>query len=105
MAGLIRPPRLVPKIANIVLYKGSTDGGVGFTEPPQNLSNNSRDSAFPAITVSGNNVYMVWHDTTHRNFEILYRPSNDNGIIFDPIISNLDTNEIQVLDCPEIGVS
>jgi hypothetical protein len=42
-----------------IRYRRSTDGGATFTEPMKNLCNNSEESTFPAIAVSGNNVHVV----------------------------------------------
>ena len=41
-----------------------------------NLSNNGAFSAAPAIATSRNSVYVVWHDNTPGNSDILYRKSD-----------------------------
>ena len=48
----------------------------------KNLSSNTGVSFSPAITLSSNNVYVVWEDNTIGNFDILYRTSSDNGADF-----------------------
>jgi hypothetical protein len=59
----------------------STDGGKNF-DPPQNISNSEfADSADPSVSVSGNNVYVVWSDFSATT---LLARSTDGGINFDP---------------------
>ena len=60
----------------------------GITE---NLSNNAGFSAARAVAASGNNVYVVWHDDTPGNFEILYKKSTDGGANFGATV-NLSNN-------------
>ena len=72
-----------------ILFRKSSDGG-GTVGSIINLSNNIADSAFPAIALSGNNVYVVWQDITQGNHDILFRKSSDGGI-FGSII-NLSNN-------------
>ena len=55
------------------------------------MSNDAGDSLIPAIAVSGNNVHIVWHDTTPGNSDILYRRSTDGGATFGSTI-NLSNN-------------
>lgn len=73
-----------------VSFRTSTDGGATFGSTT-NLSNNAGNSAFPAIAASGNNVYVVWHDDTLGNNEILYKKSTDGGANFGDI-TNLSNN-------------
>src|ERR671933_83436 len=47
-----------------------------------NLSNDSGRSTDPRISVSGNNVYVVWSDTTTGNGDIYFKASTDNGTTF-----------------------
>lgn len=75
---------------NDILYKRSTDGGATFGSTI-NLSNNMGGSDEPAIAASGNNVYVVWHDNTPGNPDILYRRSTDGGATFGSTI-NLSEN-------------
>jgi hypothetical protein len=73
-----------------ILYRRSTDGGASF-DPAINLSNNPGRVVGPAVTASGNNVYVVWDHTTSGEPEISYRRSTDGGAYFDPAI-NLSNN-------------
>lgn len=65
-----------------VMVAKSTDEGRQFT-PPLNISNNSGVSAFPSIAVTGTSrLYVVWHDNTSGNSEILFSRSLDGGTTF-----------------------
>lgn len=74
-----------------MLYKRSTDRG-SFTEPIKNLTFNSGGSFDPVITVSGNNVHVVWQDDTPGNDDIFYRRSTNSGATFPAVMTNLSTN-------------
>jgi hypothetical protein len=71
---------------NEILFRRSIDGGANF-EPAVNLSNNAGSSLFASIAASGNNVYVVWADTTPGNSEIFFRRSANNGVNFDSAIN------------------
>lgn len=85
-----------------IFYKKSTNGGDTF-ESTQNISNNDGTSRRPEIASSGNNVYVVWEDTSPGNRDIFYRKSADGGAIFGDII-NLSDN-VGRSDLPAIAVS
>ena len=52
--------------------------------PATDLSNNAGFSAGQQMIVSGNNVYVVWQDTSNGgDFDIFFTVSNDNGQTFD----------------------
>jgi hypothetical protein len=87
-----------------ILYKKSQDGGAAFPNVIKNLSSNSGISEFPAIAASGNNVHVVWSDTTSGNLDIFYRRSLDGGSTFPNIIKNLSSNTGNSVD-PAIAVS
>ena len=76
-----------------ILYRRSMDGGIAFTDPIKNLSSNTGFSSEPAISLSSNNIYVVWEDeTTSPATEILYRTSSDNGATFPSLLTNLSVN-------------
>ena len=75
-----------------ILYRRSLDGGDTFPNVIKNLSSNTGVSFSPAITLSSNNVYVVWEDDTIGNFDILYRTSSDNGATFPSLLTNLSVN-------------
>ena len=67
----------------------STDGGQTFGEAI-NLSNNGADSYNQEISVSGNNVHVVWQDSQKNlqdNSTISFISSNDGGSSFGDIVS------------------
>jgi N,N-dimethylformamidase beta subunit-like protein len=64
-----------------VFFSRSTDNGSSF-EKIRNVGNNTGFNGFPQVAVSGNNVYLVWHDATHG---ILFAKSKNNGNNFDSV--------------------
>jgi hypothetical protein len=87
-----------------VLYRRSLNDGNTFPNIIKNLSSNAGGSAFPAIALSGNNVYVVWLNNTSNMLAILYRTSADSGNTFPPITTNLSTN-VGLNGFPAIAVS
>ena len=76
-----------------ILLKTSNDGGQTFGDVV-NLSNNTADSYNQEISVSGNNVYIVWQDAqkfTQGNSSISFISSNDGGQTFGDVV-NLSNN-------------
>jgi hypothetical protein len=69
-----------------ISYRRSTDGGATFGSTV-NLSNSVGDSQLPAIAVSGNNVYVVWQDSTSGDNNIFYRRSTNNGSTFGSTVN------------------
>ena len=76
---------------NEIFYRRSIDGGATFG-PIINLSENAERSSGPAIAVSGNNIYVVWHDLTPGNFDVFYKRSTNGGATFTEPIKNLSSN-------------
>jgi len=57
---------------------GSTFGA------PINVSNTAKDSGYPQITMSGNNVYVVWTETiSNKNYDVFFAKSTNGGSTFD----------------------
>ena len=54
---------------NEIVLKTSTDGGAAWST--QRLTNNTGSSSNPSISVSGNNLYVVWQDDSYGNNEIV----------------------------------
>ena len=76
-----------------IYFISSNDGGQTFGDVV-NLSNNTADSYNQEISVSGNNVYVVWQDAqklTQGNSSISFISSNDGGQTFGDVI-NLSNN-------------
>jgi hypothetical protein len=46
----------------------------------------------PAIAASGNNVYVVWSDSTQGNYQIMFKRTTNGGPGFDGAISFSNTN-------------
>jgi ethanolamine utilization microcompartment shell protein EutL len=96
-----------PNVGNVdILYKKSTNGGASFGDT-KNLSNSAGNSGRPTVAVSGNNVYVVWHDNTTQGgvaqFDILYRRSTNGGANFGSTV-NL-SNTAQASTTPSIAAS
>jgi hypothetical protein len=85
-----------------ILYKRSITSGAFFGSII-NLSANTGTSGSPQIAVSGNNVHIVWHDSTPGDFDIIYRRSTDGGASFEPE-KNLSSNSEQSA-FPDIAIS
>ena len=64
-----------------VLFSKSTDGGATFSTPV-NLSNTVRDTGLPQMTVSGNNIYIIWENNGRGNFDVFVAKSTDSGNTF-----------------------
>ena len=79
----------------------SIDAGQTFG-PPKNISNNGGISEFQEIAILGQNVYVVWSDTTPGNPDIFITSSTDAGQTFGPPKNISNNEEISVE--PEIAV-
>lgn len=80
--------------AGDIKFVKSADNGANFgTEI--NLSNNSEESASPAISVSGTNVFVTWDDSTPSsgsNKDILFKLSDDNGDSFGGVTNVIENS-------------
>ncbi len=95
-----------------IFFKASNNNGATFGSTI-NLSNNIRESASPRMATFGNNVYVVWQDSTpqqpwpydgnYGNHDILFRASNDNGVTFGSILN--PTNKVGQSAAPRIAAS
>ena len=86
---------------NRILFKKSTDNGATFssiTEIEDNI-----DSSFPdpQITTSGNNVYVVWQNST----DIIVARSGNNGDSFTSTVDVGDTLSTSNRGLPQIAAS
>src|SRR5215213_2268413 len=75
-----------------ILYRRSTNAGANFGSAV-NLSNSTGLSQLPAITASGNNVYVVWQDDSLVSGipDILYRRSTNGGTSFSGAVNLSNT--------------
>jgi len=61
-----------------IYYKNSSDGGTSWGADTR-LTNNTANSQFPSVAVSGSVVHIVWWDFRNTNDEIYYKRSTDEG--------------------------
>jgi hypothetical protein len=87
-------------INNDVFFIKSTDGGSSFTDK-KNLSVNDGPSIRPKLEINGNNIYVVWEDTSQGNNEVFFKRSIDGGSSFGKWI-NLSNNP-KTSTAPDIG--
>lgn len=74
-----------------IFFSVSNNNGATFT--PTNLSDNLSTSQLPEISVSGENVYVIWRDGYRNTPEdvpigtgLLLRASDNAGVTFDPAL-------------------
>jgi hypothetical protein len=65
-------------VGSDIYYRRSTDNGVTWAKPKR-LIQNAGSSDEPDIAVSGDDIHVVWKDSTPGNEEIFYKHSNNNG--------------------------
>ena len=78
-----------------IFFAFSTDNGQTFSTP-DNLSENTGASFNPQISSSGNNVYVVWEDSTFAggDSDVFFAFSKDNGQTFILLITSVRLREI-----------
>jgi hypothetical protein len=64
---------------NEIYCKSSTDAGVTWTAETR-LTNNSFDSIYPSVSISGMFANVVWEDNRDGNLEIYNKNSQDAGL-------------------------
>lgn len=78
-----------------IAFAKSNDNGTTFV-PAIQISDDSKDSAFPQIAVSGNHVYVVWLERTTGDItNVVFTKSDDGGTTFGtqiPITSHAGGN-------------
>jgi hypothetical protein len=79
-----------------ILFQRISTSAINGTSPGTiiNLSTNPGLSISPQISASGNNVYVVWQDTTLGRNDIAFVKSTDNGAAFGKTINNLSNNTV-----------
>ncbi len=79
-----------------IIFSKSTDGGITFSHPID-LSTSSESADCPHMTVSGNNVYIVWNEAIPSSFgsPVFFRSRFDGGVTFNPLkkLSNNDDED------------
>ncbi|HEY7506092.1 MAG TPA: sialidase family protein, partial [Nitrososphaera sp.] len=90
--------------ANDIFVSSSDNGGNSFSEPINVSNTTDGSSSSPQIAVSGEDIYVVWQDTSSANNEILFATSNNGGSSFtEPVNISNTTAGVSVL--PQIAVS
>jgi len=74
-----------------IFFSKSIDNGTTFSEPI-NVSRSDAESLDAGLQVSGDNVYIVWHESTQDTSDIFFAASDNDGLSFDLPI-NLSTME------------
>ncbi len=65
-----------------IAFAKSNDNGTTFM-PAIEISDSSKDSAFPQLTVSGNHVYVAWLERTQGDItNVIFTKSDNGGITF-----------------------
>lgn len=65
-----------------IAFAKSSDNGTTFS-PPIQISNSSRDSAFPQVIMAGTHVYVAWLDRTAGDVtNVFFARSDDGGTTF-----------------------
>jgi hypothetical protein len=84
---------------NEIYYKNSNDGGVSWSTDMR-LTNDPASSTWPAISVSGLNVNVLWSDQRDGNSEIYFKRSTNGGSIWssENRLTNAANNSIN--PCP-----
>jgi hypothetical protein len=86
-----------------IFFTKSTDGGETFSRPV-NLSNNTRGSFDPTLTISKNHISVAWDDDSPGNADILFTKSTDRGDSFSIKPINLSKNVGRSL-YPDVAIS
>lgn len=72
-----------------VFFKRSTDDGLSWGTDTR-LTDNSGESTFPNLAISGSCLFVVWRDDSDGNQEIYYKNSIDGGLNWGPDIRLTD---------------
>jgi predicted neuraminidase len=73
-----------------IFFKFSTDNASTWSSTKR-LTDISGFSAYPSITVSGENIHVAWYDGTPQNGDVFYMRSTDNGSTWS-VERNLTSN-------------
>jgi hypothetical protein len=85
-----------------IYYKRSTDGGISWGADTR-LTNNSGQSWYPSVSVSGSVVHVTWYDGRDGNDEIYYKRSTDGGTSWGA--DTRLTNNTSLSQRPSVAVS
>ncbi len=85
-----------------IYYKRSVNGGATWGADTR-LTFQFNESAGPSIAVSGNTVYVVWHDTRDGNYEIYTKSSADSGDTWGADLRLTNTATISEFACISVS--
>jgi len=85
-----------------IFHMSSSDGGIKWGTITR-LTNDSADSYYPSVSVSGAAVHVVWMDERDGNAEIFYKLSSDSGKSWGT--DTRLTNNAAVSDNPSVSAS
>jgi hypothetical protein len=85
-----------------IYYKLSNNTGVSWGTDTR-LTNDTADSEYPSVAVSGPVVHIVWHDYRNGNTEIYYKRSTDAGVSWGT--DTRLTNNTAYSGSPSVAVS
>ncbi len=87
-----------------IYYKRSINNGVSW-DVDTRLTNDPGASYYPFVSVSGNNVHVIWYDNRHggNNYEIYYKSSLDGGVSWGS--DTRLTNNSASSNAPSVAVS
>jgi hypothetical protein len=85
-----------------IYYKRSQDTGVSWGADTR-LTNNTSNSEYPSVAVSGSFVHVMWRDLRDGNYEIYYKRSTNGGVSWgtDTRLTNNTANSYD----PSVSVS
>ena len=92
-------------VSSPIVYTATQLEAVTEFDSTKNLSTNSGASVDPAISSSGNNVYVVWSDNTPGNNEIMFGASADGGKTFSTRSEGRITNTAAESLTPKVSSS
>jgi hypothetical protein len=81
-----------------IYYKRSTDNGTSWGADTR-LTNNSSDSKWPSITVSGSIVHVAWTDNRSGTYGIYYKRSTNGGTSWSSDVSLTRKNYFNIYPC------
>jgi hypothetical protein len=86
------PPLGFPSnLGSEISFAASTDSGATFHAPLDISNTVGSTSSEPQVLVSGNNLYVIWAESSSGNYEVLLRKSTNFGSSFGPTI-NISNN-------------
>ncbi|MFZ4592013.1 MAG: T9SS type A sorting domain-containing protein [Ignavibacteria bacterium] len=85
-----------------IYYKLSTNAGANWGADTR-LTNNSADSWYPSIAVTGTVVHVVWKDNREFYDKIYYKRSTDGGLNWEADTRLTNTNAMSIY--PSVAVS